>query len=66
MDFSFTEEQIVLRDSVRAMLGRVATPAYLKRCDTEPCYPDELYAAFVEMGLLSLPSPNRSADSAAP
>ena len=57
MDFTFTEEQNLLRDSVRAMLNRVATPEYIRRCDTEPRYPYELYDAFVEMGLLRMPFP---------
>ena len=29
MDFSFTEQQNILRDSVRKMLDRVATPEYI-------------------------------------
>jgi alkylation response protein AidB-like acyl-CoA dehydrogenase len=57
MDFTFTDEQNLLRDSVRAMLDRVATPEYVRRCDTEPHYPYELYDAFVEMGLLRMPFP---------
>jgi alkylation response protein AidB-like acyl-CoA dehydrogenase len=65
MDFTFTEEQNLLRDSVRAMLNRVATPEYIRRCDTEPRYPYELYDAFVEMGLLRMPFPSRWAAWAA-
>ncbi|WP_418319816.1 acyl-CoA dehydrogenase family protein [Piscinibacter sakaiensis] len=57
MNFSFTEEQNLLRDSARAMLDRVATPEYIRRCDVEPHYPYELYQAFVEMGLLRMPFP---------
>ena len=57
MDFAFTEEQNLLRDSVRAMMDRVATPEYVRRCDAEPRYPYELYDAFVEMGLLRMPFP---------
>ncbi|MDP1532946.1 MAG: acyl-CoA dehydrogenase family protein, partial [Rubrivivax sp.] len=57
MDFTFTEEQNLLRDSVRAMLNRVATPEYIRRCDAEPHYPYELYDAFVAMGLLRMPFP---------
>jgi hypothetical protein len=29
MDFAFTEEQNMLRDSVRSMLDRIATPEYI-------------------------------------
>ncbi|WP_298216551.1 acyl-CoA dehydrogenase family protein [Acidocella sp.] len=57
MDFEFTEEQTLLRESVRTMLNRIATPQYVKRCDTEPYYPEELYQAFIEMGLLRMPFP---------
>ena len=57
IDFSFTEEQNLLRDSVRAMLNRIATPEYVRRCDQEPRYPSELYDAYVEMGLLRMPFP---------
>ncbi len=57
IDFSFTEEQNLLRDSVRAMLDRIATPEYIRRCDQEPRYPSELYDAFVELGLLRMPFP---------
>ncbi len=57
MDFEFTEQQNLLRESVRTMLNRIATPEYVRRCDTEPYYPEELYQAFVEMGLLRMPFP---------
>ena len=57
MDFTFTEEQNLLRESVRKMLDRIATPEYVRRCDQEPRYPTELYEAFVEMGLLRMPFP---------
>lgn len=57
MDFAFSEEQNLLRDGVRTMLDRVATPEYVRRCDAEPRYPYELYEAFVEIGLLRLPFP---------
>ena len=55
MDFAFSDEQIILRDSVRKMMDRLATPDYVRRLDREQAYPDALYAAWVEMGLLRLP-----------
>ena len=55
MDFSFTEEQRLMRDSVRKVMDRIATPEYVRRLDREQAYPDELYAAWVELGLLRLP-----------
>jgi alkylation response protein AidB-like acyl-CoA dehydrogenase len=55
MDFSFTDEQKILRDNVRRMMDRVATPDYIRALDREQAYPYELYDAWVEMGLLRLP-----------
>jgi alkylation response protein AidB-like acyl-CoA dehydrogenase len=55
MDFSFTEEQRMMRESVRKMMDRIATPEYVRRLDREQAYPQELYAAWVELGLLRIP-----------
>lgn len=57
MDFSFTEEQTILRDSIRKLMDRIATPEYVRRLDREQAYPYELYDAWVEAGLLRLPYP---------
>jgi alkylation response protein AidB-like acyl-CoA dehydrogenase len=57
MDFSLSEEQILLRDSVRKLMDRVATPDYVRRLDREQAYPYELYAAWADAGLLRLPFP---------
>lgn len=57
MDFALSDEQIMLRDSVRRMMERHATPDYIRRLDHEQAYPYDLYAAWVEMGLLRLPFP---------
>ena len=57
MDFNFSEEQIILRDSVRKLMDKHAPPEYVRRLDREQAYPDELYAAWVEAGLLRLPFP---------
>ena len=57
MDFGFTEEQNMLRDSVAKMMDRIATPEYIRRLDREQTYPDDLYAAWVDMGLLRMPFP---------
>jgi alkylation response protein AidB-like acyl-CoA dehydrogenase len=55
MDFSFTEEQRLMRDSVRKAMDRIATPEYVRRLDREQAYPQELYDAWVELGLLRIP-----------
>ena len=55
MDFGYTAEQQMMRDSVQALMARVATPEYLRRLDEERLYPYELYEAWVEAGLIALP-----------
>jgi alkylation response protein AidB-like acyl-CoA dehydrogenase len=57
MDFGFTEEQKLLRDSVRKLMEKHATPEYIRRLDREQAYPYELYDAWVEAGLLRMPFP---------
>jgi alkylation response protein AidB-like acyl-CoA dehydrogenase len=57
MDCNFTEEQIMLRDSVRKLMTRVATPDYIRKLDRERLYPYELYDAWAEAGLFRLPFP---------
>jgi alkylation response protein AidB-like acyl-CoA dehydrogenase len=57
MDFAFTEEQRLLRDSVRKLLQKHAPPEYVRKLDRERRYPDELFAAYAEAGLLALPFP---------
>jgi len=55
MDFGFTEEQRMMRESVRKAMDRIATPEYVRRLDREQTYPQELYDAWVELGLLRIP-----------
>ena len=57
MDFSFTEEQELLRDNVRKLMTRHAPPEYVERHDREKTYPYELYDAWVDAGLFRLPFP---------
>jgi alkylation response protein AidB-like acyl-CoA dehydrogenase len=59
MDFSFSEEQRLLRDSVRKLMDRHAPPEYVARLDREQGYPYDLYDAWVEAGLFGLPFPQR-------
>jgi alkylation response protein AidB-like acyl-CoA dehydrogenase len=42
---------------VRKLTERIATPEYLRRLDRERAYPDELYNAWIDAGLLRLPFP---------
>ncbi len=57
MDFSFSEEQNMLRDSVRKVMERIATPEYVRGLDRAQAYPYEVYDAWVELGLFRLPFP---------
>ena len=57
MDFGFTEEQRLLRDSVRKLLQKHATLEYVRKHDRERTYPEELFEAWAEAGLMSLPFP---------
>lgn len=57
MDFEFTEEQRMLRDSVRKMMAKFATPQYVRRLDREQAFPDELYEEWLKMGLFRMPFP---------
>ena len=57
MDFGFTEEQNLLRESVRKLMQKHAPPEYVRQHDRERTYPEELFQAFAEAGLLALPFP---------
>jgi len=57
MDFGFSEEQNILRDSVRKLMDRHAPPDYMRKLDREQAYPYELYDEWVKAGLIKLPFP---------
>jgi len=57
MDFEFTTEQNMLRDSVRRLMDRIATPQYVRELDRSEAYPYELYRAWAELGLFRMPFP---------
>src|SRR6516162_9594884 len=48
MDFGFSEEQRLLRDSVRKLLQKHAPPEYVRQHDRERTYPEELFQAVAE------------------
>ena len=54
MDFSFTEEQEVLRSQVRRLLEDICPPEYAAKCDSEGVPPREAYNAMAEQGWLGL------------
>lgn len=55
MDFGFTEEQRMLRESVRTLMDRHAPPEMVARHDREQLYPYDLHKAWAEAGLIALP-----------
>lgn len=55
MDFGFSEEQRLLRDSVRTLMDRHAPPQMVARHDKERLYPYDLHKAWAEAGLIALP-----------
>jgi alkylation response protein AidB-like acyl-CoA dehydrogenase len=57
MDFAFSDEQKLLRETVRKLMDTHAPPEYIRRLDREQSYPYELYEKWVEAGLLSMPFP---------
>jgi alkylation response protein AidB-like acyl-CoA dehydrogenase len=57
MDFDFSTEQNILRDSVQKMMDKLVSPEYIRRLDQDQAYPYELYDAWVEQGLLAMPFP---------
>jgi alkylation response protein AidB-like acyl-CoA dehydrogenase len=57
MEFSLTEEQVMLQDSVRKLMSRVATPEYCRETIKAKAFPHKLYDAFIEAGLMALPFP---------
>jgi alkylation response protein AidB-like acyl-CoA dehydrogenase len=57
VDFAFTDEQKLLRETVRKLMDTHAPPEYIRHLDAEQGYPYELYEKWVEAGLLSMPFP---------
>ena len=58
MEFSFTEEQEILRTQVRKLLEDVCPPEYAAKCDVDAVPPREAYNAIAEQGWLRLTTPH--------
>ena len=54
IDFTLTEEQELLRESACKLMARHAPPDVVRQCDRQSTFPESLYAAWVEAGLLGL------------
>lgn len=57
MNFDLTDEQEMLRETVAKLMARHAPPEKLHQWDRDRQFPEELYGAWVEAGLLALPFP---------
>ena len=57
MDFGFTDEQNLLRESVSKLMDKHATPEYIRKLEREQAYPYELYDEWIKAGLLAMPFP---------
>lgn len=57
MDFKFTDEQMMLQDSVRKLIARVATPEYCRETIREKAFPHKFYDALIDAGLMGIPYP---------
>ena len=57
MNFDFTEEQEMLRESVIKLMARHAPAESVRTWDRDRSFPENLYQAWVEAGLLRLPFP---------
>ncbi|MBW8825350.1 MAG: acyl-CoA/acyl-ACP dehydrogenase [Acidobacteria bacterium] len=57
MDFGFTEEQELLRDTARTFVERNCPPEKAKQWDDESYFPADVVAAMGDMGWFGLPFP---------
>jgi alkylation response protein AidB-like acyl-CoA dehydrogenase len=55
MDCRFTEEQNLLRETVKKLMAKHCPPETMRRIDREQSYPYHLYEAWAEAGLFRMP-----------
>ncbi|MDP6709105.1 MAG: acyl-CoA dehydrogenase family protein [Alphaproteobacteria bacterium] len=55
--FGFTDEQVLMRDNVLALLARVLPPEKVRALDERSEFPQEAFEALAEAGWLALPFP---------
>ena len=61
MNFSFSEDQVLLRNSVRAALDEQCTAAHVRAMmDDERGYREELWHEMAKLGWLGLPKESRA------
>lgn len=57
MEFGFTPEQDMLRESVRRFMARECTRDYSRHCSEHDRFPIELYTKMAEQGWMGIPFP---------
>jgi alkylation response protein AidB-like acyl-CoA dehydrogenase len=57
MIFEMTEDQQLLRESLKKLLAKHASPEHVRKLDREQAYPYELYDALIAAGFLRMPFP---------
>lgn len=58
MDFSLSPEQQTLQESVRTLMKRSAPPEVVRACEREGRFPEDLFQAWSDAGLLAMPFPD--------
>jgi len=59
MNFDFTEEQLMMRDSVHKFFKKEFPPEVIRKLDEEGKYPDTLFKKMAEAGWTALPFPEK-------
>lgn len=59
MEMGFTEEQNILRESVRRFMRRECTREYVRECCENARFPTELYAKMAAQGWMGIPFPEK-------
>jgi len=57
LDFSFSEEQEMLKEAVRKFMRKEVSPAYIQEIDDKEEFPDELWRKMSSLGWVGLPFP---------
>lgn len=59
MEFGFTSEQQMFRESVRRFMAKECTREYIRECSDNDRFPHELYANMASQGWMGIPFPEK-------
>jgi alkylation response protein AidB-like acyl-CoA dehydrogenase len=59
MEFGFTPEQKMFRESVRRFMAKECTREYIRACSDNDRFPHELYASMASQGWMGIPFPEQ-------